>query len=101
MCKPEKYILLLPVILSILAGGCSLAEFAGFKSETGNNTTVLEYNPDCLRNYKAGRDFAAAGRYELAREHYILALASSGNSNLRETLTHELDNINLMIKSLR
>jgi hypothetical protein len=101
MYKPEKFNrLLLPAILSLLAGGCSFAEFIGFENESAD-TAVVEYNPDCLRNYRAGRDFAAAGRYELAREHYILALASSGGSNLREALTHELDNIDLMIKSLR
>jgi hypothetical protein len=83
--------------LIIQAAGCVALPSAEEKA----NILVVGYNVDSLRNYKAGRDFAAAGRYELAREHYLLSLAAANDQVLRETLAQELDSVDLMIKSLR
>ncbi len=71
------------------------------EAEQASTTVVVDYNTDSLRHYKAGRDFSAAGRYELAREHYLLALAATNNPALQDALVFELDSIDLMIKSLR
>ena len=83
----------------ILGGGCSIpsSEFA----EERVSAIVVPHSPDSLRNYKAARDFAAAGRFELAREHYLLALAATTDPGLQNALALELDSIDLMIKSLR
>jgi len=104
----------LAVLTALLVSGCSGSpspdedEKAENRLVTGNgqadytaDSLVVGYNADSLRNYKAGRDFSAAGRYELAREHYLLALASANDPVLREALARELDSIDLMIKSLR
>lgn len=58
-------------------------------------------NQDSLRHYNLGKRYAAQGRFELAKEEYSIALAAANNDTLKYTLMRELDNINLMIKSLR
>jgi hypothetical protein len=70
-------------------------------SEKPGTIHVVDTTPDSIAHYVLGRDYAAAGRYELAREQYLLALAASNNQEMQQTLTMELDSINLMIKSLR
>jgi len=62
---------------------------------------VSRYTSSSLWNYKMGRDFAAAGRYELAKEHYLLALASANTPELQYALSAELQSIDQMIKTLR
>lgn len=62
---------------------------------------VSQHTSTSLWNYKMGRDFAAAGRYELAREHYLLALASANTPELKYALSAELQSVDQMIKTLR
>lgn len=85
------------LLLCLCLGACAM----GTPAEEPVNTMVVEYNTDCLRSYKAARDFTAAGRYELAKEHYLIALASANTPALQDALVKELDSVNLMIKSLR
>jgi hypothetical protein len=99
--KLQKLFALFGLCLSVFfLGGCS-AMRADAGEEEHWRTAVAAYNPDSLRNYKAGRDFAAAGRFELAREHYLMALASNDDPAMQEALVKELDSIDLIIKSLR
>lgn len=67
-----------------------------------DSMTVLEHNAVSLHNYRIAREFSAAGRYELAREHYLLAYAAAeGDEVLRERLHRELEAAVLMIRTLR
>ena len=66
------------------------------------DTALTSGNPICLQNYKTAREYSSAGRYELAREHYLLAYAAAGDDTvLRDALARELEATDLMIRSLR
>lgn len=97
-----------PLIAAVLASalfssGCSwLGGLPGLsKEESARDAAVTQYSADSLRNYKTARDFAAQGRYELAREHYLLALAAADDPYLQDALAQELESVDMMIKSLR
>lgn len=62
---------------------------------------VVPYDANCLLHLKLGREYVAQGRYELAREHYLMALASSNDSETRELASHELRSVDMMIKTQR
>ena len=99
----KRHILILAGLSLALAfgGGCSSFIFSGEPAEGQANTIVVYYHPDSLRNYKAARDFATAGRFELAREFYLLALATANDPSLQDALALELDSVDMMIKTLR
>ena len=102
-------------LLAFTGSGCSTLSsfFAG--GDTGQNISQADalalgsdeslyaspYTPDSIANYRLGREYASAGRYELAREHYLLALAASSDRDMQEALVSELKSIDMMIKSLR
>ncbi len=62
---------------------------------------VVPYDTNCLWNLKLGRDYVSQGRYELAKEHYLMALASSDDAETRTLVSHELRAVDLMIKTQR
>ncbi len=90
---------IIPLILApfLLISGCS-----SIKSYVSDEqVAVVPYDTNCLANMKMGRDYAAQGRYELAREHYLMALAASNDAETRTLVTHELNAVDLMIKTQR
>ena len=89
----KKIFLLSVCLVSFAMGGCSV-----FSSE---KMVVTPYDSNTLWNLKVGRDYVAQGRYELAKEHYLIALASCNNEESRSVVTHELEAVDLMIKSQR
>ncbi|MDR0339311.1 MAG: hypothetical protein LBH65_03425, partial [Desulfovibrio sp.] len=62
---------------------------------------VEPYNANCLWNLQMGKNYMAKGRYELAREHLLLALAASDNVETRNVIAHELNSVDLMIQTQR
>jgi hypothetical protein len=73
-------------------------------SASRNNTSqaALKQNDIiCLRNMWLGRDYTAQGRHELAREHYLLALAASKDAETRNIVIRELKSVEMMIKTER
>lgn len=102
----KNYIVSAAIIIAfMLTPGCSffkgLGEPGREEARIANGVAVTQYSSDSLRNYKTARDYAAQGRYELAREHYLLALASASDPNLQDALAQELESVDMMIKSLR
>ena len=77
--------------------------FTVFLLGCGNKHTepVAPFNSNSRWHLQLGRDFAAQGRYELAREHLLMALASNADPMLRGMLTHELKSVDAMIKTQR
>ena len=51
--------------------------------------------------WNQARYFQAQGRYELAREHFLLALAAARTDAERDMLDQELRTVDLQIKTLR
>ena len=55
-----------------------------------------------LINFTQGREFASQGRYELAREQYLLAYAAAEESAvMRDAAAREVQAMDLMIKTQR
>ncbi len=88
---------------AVVGCGTSTAEYItdisnSFSSE---RMAVTPHDPLSLWNLRLGRDYAAAGRYELAKEHYLMALASCNNAESKMLVTHELQAVELMIQTQR
>ncbi|MFV0421344.1 hypothetical protein [Oleidesulfovibrio sp.] len=62
---------------------------------------VVDYDAQALTSYQQARQFVAQGRFELAREQYLIALAIARNDYMRERLMHELQATELMLRSSR
>lgn len=65
------------------------------------NMAAVPYSPETLYNLDRARAFTADARYELAREHYLLALTANRNPDLRDQIAEELHSVDLMIKTMR
>ncbi len=63
--------------------------------------TIVSQNVLFVANLQKARAFALNGRYELAREHFLLALAASNDRKNRNMVAEELNSVELMIKTLR
>lgn len=86
--------------------GCALFQGDATPPERGSRpgaaVALTRHNPVSIHNYKTARDYAAQGRYELAREHYLLAYAAAGDDVvLRDALTRELEAVDMMLHTLR
>ncbi len=93
-------VLLLCCTALLTVPGCGSA--ATDASCPGAGIELTRHNPVSLENYRMARSYAAAGRYELAREHYLLAYAAAEDDTpLRAALERELRGIDMMIKTLR
>ena len=54
-----------------------------------------------IHNWKLARDYERQMRYELARQHYLLALASCRSEATQTQLRRELESIDLQIRTMR
>lgn len=77
------------IITGLLLPGC------------GSDTLVIRESEDSIANWSLARDYQAQGRYELARQHYLLALASSRTAQTQSTLQRELDSLDRKIAAKR
>ncbi|MDR1490086.1 MAG: hypothetical protein LBS65_06325 [Desulfovibrio sp.] len=59
------------------------------------------YGSNCQLNLYQGRAYAAQGRFELAKEHLLLALAQSGDTETRRVVANELKAVEMSILTLR
>lgn len=85
-----------PAILLLLAS-LALPALAG----CGRQVASVPESDEALHNWHQGRTYQAQGRYELAREHYLLALAAARSDDVRDALTREVDVVDRQIKTLR
>lgn len=59
------------------------------------------YHQNTVQNFTLARIYMSRGRFELAREHLLLALASARDENMREQLAFELEAVEKMIATRR
>lgn len=86
-----KHYYMLILMVSGLLLGCS-----------GKNTEPVPlHNSNTEWHVQVGRDYAAQGRYELAREHLLMALASNSDPYMRGMIAHELKSVDTMIVTQR
>ncbi|MDR2604077.1 MAG: hypothetical protein LBC55_01830 [Desulfovibrio sp.] len=60
-----------------------------------------DYESVCQYNLYQGRAYAAQGRYELAKEHLLLALAQSTDPITRRVAGNELKSVEMSILTRR
>ena len=54
-----------------------------------------------MHNWKLARDYERQMRYELARQHYLLALSSCRLEPTQTQLRRELESVDLQIRTMR
>lgn len=62
---------------------------------------VPPYHGNTLSNFTVARLYMSQGRYELARQHLLLALATSRDEDMRTRLATELESVEMMIATMR
>ena len=67
---------------------------AAFDSVAGDTRATMH-------NWKLARDYERQMRYELARQHYLLALASCRSESTQTQLRRELESVDLHIRTMR
>ena len=81
-----------PLVLAAMLGLCAC----------GGPTYYRTVDSDeAMHNWHQARYLQAQGRYELAREHYLLALSAARTNDVRNALDQELHAVDLQIKTLR
>ena len=80
---------LAPLLLVLALAGC------------GPKTATLAESGETVQNWSLARQYQAAGRYELARQHYSLALSTVRTQNALEMLKRELVAVDLQIRAIR
>lgn len=82
--------ILLPLVCLALSAvffaGCSL-----FSSSPDKSAAAVNYSDQSLYNYKQGQYYASAGRFELAKEYYLLALAATTDADMQEAISRDLE----------
>ena len=82
-------------------GVCGLLLACACGSLWGSESTAVVHNSAAsIHNLQKGRQYVAEGRYELAREHYLFALAASDEMN-KDVIAQELHAVDLMVKTQR
>ena len=98
-----KRVLILIVMLLVLSG-CDAMKC--------NKTTTVQrpaeyqvvaspYSSNSMQNLYIGRQYVSQQRYELAKEHFLLGLASAEHENMREQLVCEITAVNRLLETLR
>ena len=88
-----------PAILLLLA--CLALPALTALAGCGKQVASVPESDEALHNWHQGRTYQAQGRYELAREHYLLALAAARSDDVRDALAREVDVVDRQIKTLR
>ena len=97
-----KRVLVLLVMVAL--SGCSALECK--KSTTVQRPAEYQvvaspYSSNSMQNLYIGRQYIAQQRYELAKEHFLLGLASAEHENMREQLVSEITAVNRLLETLR
>ena len=85
----------------LLIAACLVLQGCGASRNNTSQAALKQNDIICLRNMWLGRDYAVQGRHELAREHYLLALAASKDAETRNIVIRELKSVEMMIKTER
>ena len=82
-------ILLVPLLMGLFLAGCSF------------HSPLVAESDEPMDNWVLARRYQAEYRYELARQHFALALAAARTPTVVERLKQELAAVDLQIKTLR
>jgi len=83
--------------LAPLVAACSKKEY----KQPGYGIATVPYHEATLQNIMISRQYMAQGRYELAKERLLLAMAASRDGAMRARLAEEIATVDMMIKTVR
>ena len=87
-------------LLRFIAIACLLFASACGSLFERDATAIVHNSAASVYNLQLGRQYVAEGRYELAREHYLFALAASDEVN-KDMIAQELHAVDLIVKTQR
>ena len=90
--------------LCALLCGFAIARPGPAQAATSGASAVYDSLADTkatVHHWKLARDYERQMRYELARQHYLLALASCRSESTQAQLRRELESIDLQIRTMR
>lgn len=70
----------------------------------GTGCTKIAVSPESevmISNWTLAREYQDQGRFELAKEHYLLALASARTQEVQQTLQREIHVVDRMLDAMR
>ena len=97
-----KRVLVLLVMVAL--SGCSALESnkpVAVQRPAEYKVVASPYSSNSMQNLYIGRQYIAQQRYELAKEHFLLGLASAEHENMREQLVSEITAVNRLLETLR
>jgi hypothetical protein len=97
----RKLLLLTAGILSALFMAACGSRERRLPADLQKPGTLGSYESVCQYNLYQGRAYAAQGRYELAKEHLLLALAQSTDPITRRVAGNELKSVEMSILTRR
>jgi hypothetical protein len=89
-----KYLSIVLVFMLFAVGGCSWVK-------RNPEPQALPYKGTALHNMKLGRGYQAEGRYELARDRFLQALALAEHEDMKDAVIKELEATDKLIRSQR
>lgn len=90
---------ILTILLALAAAGCQHG--APLLPTKKAEPVGAPYHEHALYNLQLGREYMADGRYELAQERLLFALASARDESLKMRLTRELETCRRLIVTQR
>jgi hypothetical protein len=93
----RAYALIVILCLAPLLAGCGKKEY----KQPGYGIATVPYHEQTLQSLTLSRQYMAQGRYELAKQRLLLALAVERDSGMRARLSEELASVDKMIQTLR
>ncbi len=70
-------------------------------SSSSNGLAFAEESKETIHNLNLARKYKKLRRYELARQHYLLALAATTTTTTRDSIQRDLQVVELQIRTLR
>ncbi len=80
------------------ANAMTVQEFEDKPTHSKRDIPMLE---ETVEHWELATEYKAERRYELARQHLLLALATCNSTELRDTLQRELQIVDLQIRTMR
>ncbi len=84
----------------VFASPCLALTYEEFEDKPTKNRHI-DVPEETIEHWELATHYKSKRRYELARQHYLLALATCNSTELRDSLKRELQMVDLQIRTLR
>ncbi len=98
--KNKFKILIANVLILTFTAPAMALTFDEFDSQQSSQARV-KIPDETVEHWELATEYKSERRYELARQHFLLALATCNSSQQRDALQRELQMVDLQIRTLR